>query len=106
MNLNEYQYHAMSFRMDTADEAYALFGLVGEVGELCSFVAKSIRDNPDNTPDDVQAYVKKELGDILWMISAIAADNGLLMSEVAEANIKKLNSRKERGVITGSGDDR
>lgn len=106
MNLNEYQYEAMSFRMETADEAYALFGLVGEVGELCSFVAKSIRDNPPNTNAEVQDYVRKELGDILWMISAIAADNGLLMSEVAEGNIKKLSSRKERGTIQGSGDDR
>ena len=106
MNLNEYQHEAMSFRMETADESYALFGLVGEVGELFSFIAKIVRDTPTLTDEQVRDYVKKELGDILWMISAIADDNDLSMSEVAEGNIQKLSSRKERGTIQGSGDDR
>ncbi len=106
MHLNEYQHEALSFRMKTADEAYALFGLVGEVGELFSFIAKTIRDEPEQTNGEVQDYVKKELGDILWMLSAVAMDHGLQLEDVAKANIAKLEGRVQRGTITGSGDER
>lgn len=106
MHINEYQHEALSFRMKTADEAYALFGLVGEVGELFSYIAKTIRDEPQQTNEEVQNYIKKELGDILWMLSAVASDHGLQMQEVAQGNLDKLRSRQERGVIGGSGDDR
>lgn len=106
MTLDEYQQHAMSFRMKTADEAYALFGLVGEVGELYGYIAKQIRDTPDTANEEIHTYVKKELGDILWMISAIAVDHGLTLSEVAVGNIQKLSSRAVRGTLQGSGDDR
>ncbi len=103
MHLNEYQHEAMSFRLETADEAYAIFGLVGEVGELYSFIAKSIRDGEH--PDHL-GMVKKELGDILWFIAAIAKDHGFQLQEIAQSNVDKLRSRSERGVIQGSGDER
>lgn len=50
--------------------------------------------------------VKKELGDVMWMVAAIADDNGLSLSEIAEHNIAKLIDREQRGVIDGSGDNR
>lgn len=103
MHLNEYQHEAMSFRIPSADEAYALFGMVGEVGELYGYIAKVIRDGEK---DDHQEYVKKELGDILWFLAAIAYDHGLQLQDIAQGNVEKLRSRKERGVITGSGDNR
>ncbi len=103
MHLNEYQHEALSFRLPSADEAYALFGMVGEVGELYGYIAKVIRDGEKA---DHQDYVKKELGDILWFISAIAYDHGLQLQEIAQANVEKLRSRSERGTIQGSGDNR
>lgn len=103
MNFNEYQELAMSTRLETADEAYALFGLVGEVGELYGYIAKVIRDGEK---DDHQAYVKKEMGDILWFLAAIAYDHGLRLDEIAQANVEKLQSRKQRGTLQGSGDER
>lgn len=103
MYINDYQHEAMSFRLESADEAYALFGLVGELGELYGFIAKVVRDGPK---ENQQEYVKKELGDILWFLAAIAYDHGLQMDEIAIQNLQKLRSRKERGVIQGSGDDR
>lgn len=106
MHLNDYQHEALGFRLESADEAYALFGLVGEVGELFSFIAKMIRDEPEITNGEVQEYVKKELGDILWMLSAVAQDHGLQLEDIAVANVQKLRSRAERGVIKGSGDER
>jgi NTP pyrophosphatase (non-canonical NTP hydrolase) len=34
-----------------------------------------------------------ELGDLLWVITAIAEDNGIPMSQVVEVNIEKLRKR-------------
>ncbi len=35
-----------------------------------------------------------------------ATDIGITLEDVAEANIEKLQSRKQRGVLDGSGDNR
>lgn len=50
--------------------------------------------------------LQKELGDALWYISQIATELGLSLEEIASANLKKLLSRKESGVLGGSGDNR
>lgn len=102
MTFDEYQSLAMETRLPEADESYAVIGLSGEVGELHSLYAKWIRDRGDFPTDNV----KKELGDILWFIAAIAQDVGLSLGEVAEVNINKLHARKVLGRLRGSGDDR
>ena len=101
--LNEYQSEAQSVRLESAGPMYALFGLPGEVGEVCSLVAKAIRDGRKFTYD---SDMRKELGDVLWFVAAIAADHGFTLEEVAQSNINKLMSRKERGTLQGSGDNR
>ena len=102
MELNNYQEIADETRLPTADLEYLLMGFVGEVGEFYSLLAKSIRDETDWDVDKV----KKELGDCLWFLATISADFGLHLNDVAQANIDKLNSRKMRNVLTGSGDER
>lgn len=101
--LNQYQVDAMSFRMGTGNGDYALFMLPGEVGEICSLKAKSIRDG---RPFDYDQRMKKELGDALWGIAAIAADHGFTLEDIAISNYIKLVDRQSRGVISGSGDNR
>jgi len=103
MNMTDYQDQAMSFRLPSANEAYALYGLMGEVGEFYGALAKSIRDK-DGAIDAV--LVRKELGDILWFVAAVATDFGFELEDIAQGNIDKLSSRKDRGVIQGSGDNR
>lgn len=102
MNFNEYQEKAMSFRLESANAPYAFMGLVGEVGELYGAIAKAMRDDTEIDPE----YIQKELGDILWFVAAITSDMNLNLSDVARKNIEKLGSRKARGTIQGSGDDR
>ena len=102
--MNSYQIQAMSFRTATADEAYALLNLAAEAGEVLGKVAKHIRDSGD--AEVLRQDIKKELGDVMWMVAAVASDFNLTLSEVCAHNIEKLNSRKERNVITGSGDNR
>lgn len=67
-------------------------------------IKKIMRDYDGVVTDEFRADIKKELSDVLWYIAALASE--LDLDEVAEANIKKLYSRKERGTLHGSGDDR
>lgn len=104
MNLNEYQHQAMFYRLPSSNYQYALLNLAGEVGEVLSLEAKFIRDG--GSVADYLNSLEKELGDVLWHLAAIAEDNDLDLSRIAELNISKLHSRKARNQIKGSGDDR
>lgn len=103
MRLNDYQAEAMGFRLPSATPEYALINLSGEVGELHSLIAKAIRDGAKY---EFEMNVKKELGDILWCLSAVAADYGWTLEDVAASNINKLSQRKDNRTIQGSGDNR
>lgn len=105
IDVNDYQFKALTYRMPTANSTYALLNLAGEAGEVLSLSAKFIRDG-DMYPEDYRSAMKKELGDVMWMVAAVAKDNGLLLSDICRANLDKLESRKQRNVISGSGDDR
>ena len=89
--------------------SYTVLGLNGEAGEVAEKVKKIIRDSNSELEDAItkeRNNIKKELGDVLWYISAVAFEFGLSLEEVAIANVNKLKSRKERNKIQGSGDDR
>lgn len=101
--LNDYQAQAMGVRLESADDLYAKFGIVGELGELFSLLAKARRDG---TKFDHDLMVKKELGDVLWFVAAIAADHGYTLQEIAQSNIHKLYARRDKGTLQGSGDYR
>jgi len=101
--LQKYQEDALHFRLPTASPLYAVLNLAGETGELHSLIAKGIRDGQK---EDFNLNVKKELGDILWSIAAVAADHGYTLEEVAMSNIMKLSIRKAQNTIQGSGDNR
>lgn len=50
--------------------------------------------------------IRKELGDVLWQVQAIASHFGWRLEEIAIENLLKLEDRAKRGVIGGSGDNR
>lgn len=88
---------------------FPALGLAGEAGEVAGKTKHLIRVANDlyAQPDDAfREALKKELGDILWYVAAVCHEAGLSMADVASANLAKLASRKERGVIYGEGDDR
>ena len=102
MNFNEYQKLARLTGVYPEEHkvVYPALGLCGEAGEVAEKVKKNIRDG--KSLDGVGL----ELGDVLWYISALADDLGVTLEEVAQANVDKLQSRKDRGKIGGSGDNR
>lgn len=85
---------------------YPTLGLAGEAGEVAEKVKKILRDDGGVISKEKKEGLKKELGDVLWYVSQVATEIGLSLDHIAEFNIKKLLSRKERGKIQGSGDDR
>jgi NTP pyrophosphatase (non-canonical NTP hydrolase) len=86
--------------------AYPALGLAGEAGEVAEHAKKAIRDDGGQVSDDRRAAMAKELGDVLWYVAQLASELKLDLDEIAQANLDKLLSRQQRGVLSGSGDDR
>ncbi len=85
---------------------YPTLGLSGEAGEIAEKIKKVLRDDKGIIGKEKKEEIKKELGDVLWYISQLATELGLSLDEIALENINKLTSRKKRGKLRGSGDNR
>lgn len=117
MQLNEYQQAALAtaiYPNRGNNIYYPAFKLAGESGEVTEKLGKFIRDkqitdfnNLLNQLDeeDVDSLIK-ELGDVLWYISALSKELGYDLQTVAEVNIAKLTNRAKNNTLNGSGDDR
>lgn len=107
MTIDEYQEKALKTALPTTKSlAYATLGLTSEAGEAAGKLKKWIRDqNSDPEKLDKEALAD-EFGDALWYIALAAEQLGFTLDEIANKNISKLSNRYEKGVITGSGDNR
>ena len=103
MDFKQYQRKAVSFAIYPKEYKliYPAMGLCGEAGEVAEKVKKLIRDGTLNRYE-----VALEASDVLWYNTNFVNDLGFTLEEIAIMNIEKLESRKERGVIQGSGDNR
>ena len=109
MDLSEYQKKAHTTAHEVKVEGklvYPVLGFVGEAGEIANKVKKIFRDADGVITEETREDLKKELGDALWYLAELATRLDISFNEIAEKNIGKLQSRKERGVIKGSGDNR
>jgi NTP pyrophosphatase (non-canonical NTP hydrolase) len=110
MQFSEYQVRSQACRLVSTQDidttyVYPLLGLAGEVGEIHEKFKKVLRD--DLLLDDERRNdFKKELGDVLWYVTALGEDFGFSLEDIARGNIEKLESRAQRGKISGSGDNR
>ena len=87
-------------------EIYPCLGLASEVGELMGKVKKIYRDHKGQyTTEDLDA-IASEVGDCMWYLATIATELGISLEGCARGNLEKLASRKARGVLGGSGDNR
>lgn len=107
MLLNVYQEEAMKYDL-TKDHDPGLralhmrSGSVEELGEMAGMDKRILRDGTNPSRD----AVLKEFGDRLWYLVGEIDASGFTLEEVAGTNLAKLKDRAERGVITGSGDNR
>jgi NTP pyrophosphatase (non-canonical NTP hydrolase) len=106
MNFYEYQIGALKTAVYPKKYAisYPALGLAEEAGEVCGKIAKMQRDGI-NMKDQQQA-IAAEMGDVLWMLAALAHDCGLSLQQIAEMNVEKLKKRQVKGTLHGEGDDR
>jgi NTP pyrophosphatase (non-canonical NTP hydrolase) len=103
MSPNEYQWLAARTLVDgsertlTGDEfmlVWCATGLAGEVGEVQEYVKKAVF-HQHGTVDNAQMI--NELGDVMWYVAGICSVLGLKLSDVMDANIRKLQTRYPDG---------
>lgn len=115
MTFDEYQNWTKSTAVYTG-WTYPRLALAEEVGELLGKIAKFERrhgfkmgENTDEYNEDYAHLLKDvqaEGGDVLWQLARVLDDFGLSLGAAAANNIVKLESRKQRNVLDGSGDNR
>jgi NTP pyrophosphatase (non-canonical NTP hydrolase) len=113
MDFNEYQVFAgetAQYPQEGNNMAYPMMGLSGEAGEALDKVKKIWRNqgtyNAKVYNPEQRIEIAKELGDVLWYLAAAASELGYTLDIIAQMNIAKLRSRRERGVILSEGDNR
>lgn len=96
MTFDEYQALArrtQNRKLDRHEQLdHALRGLPAETGEVCGCFQK-IYQGHSLDPE----AVKKEMGDVLWMLAELADVMGFRLDTVARANIDKLIERYPDG---------
>lgn len=110
MTLYEYQKKALTTVKAIPSKELEItkftLGLVGESGEVAEKIKKWMRDANMQLDMLDREDLTKELGDVLWYVAVLADRLGVSLDEVGLKNVAKLQSRVERGVISGSGDNR
>ena len=101
--LNDYQRAAAKTAIYKQEHAviYPALGLAAEAGEVANKVKKIMRDGTFD-----REAIADEVGDCLWYIAALCRDLNVDLKDLADANLRKLYGRKERGTLKGSGDKR
>ena len=107
-DLDMYQKVALTTAIYPREQAiiYPTLGLTGEAGEVANKVKKIIRDGSNSKDEKLVSEIKAEIGDCLWYIAVLANDFNIKLSDIASTNLIKLENRKEKGTIRGSGDQR
>ena len=107
-DLDMYQKVAKTTAIYPREQAiiYPTLGLTGEAGEVANKVKKIIRDDGNKINESLVQEISAEIGDCLWYISVLADDIGCKLSDIANTNLIKLENRKKKGTIHGSGDKR
>ena len=113
MDLDGYQakaayYDLFSLNSDpkTVNFNEKILGLTGEAGEVADKFKKILRDKNGKIDEVNKFEIQKELGDTLWYLASIARYLNIPLSEVAKSNLDKLENRKQRNQLHGSGDNR
>ena len=108
VNLDEFAAWTLTMWNDKANQpleerdlTIMSLGLAGETGEVIELLKKRVRDGHLD-----KISLTKELGDVIFYWAMLCNAFGLTPSQVIAANVEKVTSRNERGVMRGSGDDR
>src|SRR6202035_2372931 len=110
MNFDDYQKQALTTAISSNNEfndlLHWVLGINGEAGEIAEKLKKIVRDKNGEINEQDKVELAKEIGDVLWYLAVLAQHLGVSLDVVAQQNLAKLKSRKDRGVLGGSGDNR
>jgi NTP pyrophosphatase (non-canonical NTP hydrolase) len=110
MNFKDYQKKAIGTAVypKKYKVIYPALGLGDESGEVLGKIKKWLRgdDGKEKLTTERKEAIADEMGDVLWYLSALSCDLGISLDDIAKNNLKKLKSRKKRGLIKGNGDKR
>jgi NTP pyrophosphatase (non-canonical NTP hydrolase) len=110
MTFDEYQQKALSTlivnRDPLMDKTIRAMGIVGEAGEVIEKWKKIVHYKNGEINEEDRQELGKEIADVVWYIAVFADSLGLSLDQLMEQNLAKLQSRKQRGVIKGAGDNR
>jgi NTP pyrophosphatase (non-canonical NTP hydrolase) len=99
MTFNEYQKNAISTAKKWGDNeeslrlAYYGLGLTGEAGEVVEAIKKHLSGSKTLDPENM----KRELGDVLWYLNALASYFNFELNDIAETNVAKVKARHGSG---------
>ncbi|HKU19027.1 MAG TPA: nucleoside triphosphate pyrophosphohydrolase family protein [Candidatus Saccharimonadales bacterium] len=110
MTFDDYQKQALTTVHNTheplMEKTIWAMGVAGEAGEVVEKWKKIVAYKGGEVSQADIEELAKELGDVVWYIAVLAHSLGLSFEDVMQRNVRKLQSRKARGVITGEGDNR
>lgn len=109
MTPNDYQNAALSTAIYPNmgnNLTYVVLGLLGESGEVAEKLKKLIRDEGGIMTDEYRDKMAREASDVAWYLAMVAYELDYTLEEIMQMNLDKLSSRAERGVLSGSGDNR
>ncbi len=94
MDLDDYQRRAaetMSMSEGAPQDLLEpMLGLASETGSILNVYKKRLRDSVDITSH--RAFLKEDLGDLLWYLAVVARNYDLTLNEVAEENLRRAQS--------------
>ena len=109
MTPNEYQTAALKtaiYPNQGNNLIYPVLGICGETGEVAEKVKKLIRDGDGTLTDPDREKIALEVSDVCWYLAVLSYELDYTLEEIMQMNLDKLASRQERGVLSGSGDNR
>jgi NTP pyrophosphatase (non-canonical NTP hydrolase) len=109
MDSNDYQTEALRTAIYPnlgKNPVYPTLGLVGEAGEVADKIKKIIRDKGGVMGESDREKIALEVSDVCWYLAMLAYELDYTLGEIMQMNLDKLSSRQQRGVLSGSGDDR
>jgi NTP pyrophosphatase (non-canonical NTP hydrolase) len=110
MTFDEYQKQALTTAIDNPDplmdKTIMVMGVAGEAGEVLEKWKKIVAYKDGIITEEDKTELGKELADVVWYIAVMAEKLGLSFDDIMAQNLAKLQSRKERGVQKGAGDNR
>lgn len=108
MDFKAYQNFADTTRIYPEDMKiiYPCLGISGEVGEVCEKIKKIYRDKNGQFSEHDKDEICREIGDVLWYLSALCTDLNRDFNDIAFKNTQKIYERKNQNKLNGNGDYR